>query len=152
MEATMNRFPGRKALLILAAVLAMIIHIYAAARAEQTRPSRRPDPQTQLLNNYRKYPDRYIRISGESWKYDEDTKTASHSFALKNIAGVAYSGIEIRASYMDPNGKTMQKQVLKIPGILSPYQTKKFKGIKTRNVPAASDQALLAVITASIYP
>jgi len=122
----------------------------AAAEAEQA--GRKPDPQTQLLNNYRKYPDRYIRLSGETYRYDESTRTAFHSFTLKNSAGAAYAGIEIRASYLDDGGKSLQSQIIKIPGSLSPYQIKKFKNLKVKNVPAAGSQALLAVATATIGP
>ena len=148
----MSRFSCRCSVPTALVVLGMMISIPALQGVGQTRSIRKPDPQTQLLNNYRKYPDRYIRISGESWKYDDSNLTALHSFTLKNIAGVAYSGIEIRASYLDANGKLLYKEVLRCPGILAAYQIRKIKGIKVKNVPLACEQALLAVITASIHP
>jgi hypothetical protein len=131
--------------LILAAALGAVINVNAAAGAVQTRTARKPDQQTQLLNNYRKYPDRYIRISEESWKYDDRSRTALHSFTLKNLAGAAYSGIELGVSYLDQDGKPLLNQVLKIPGALSPYQIKKFKDLRVTKVPAAATQVLLTV-------
>ncbi len=132
--------------------LGLMVSISAPDSAEQARTPRRPDPQTQMLNNYRKYPDRYIRISGETWKYDEPSQIAFHSFTLQNIAGVAYSDIEMRVKYLNPGGKTLQSQILLIPGILQAYQIRKVKGMKVRNVPRESDQAILAVTKALIRP
>jgi hypothetical protein len=146
----MNKFSSHNACLILAAALGVVIPVYAGVAAEQARTAPKPDQQTQLLNNYRKYPDRYIRISGESWKYDDNSRIASHSFTLKNLAGVAYSAIEVRASYLDQDGKILLNQVLPVPGALSPYQIKKFKDLKVKNVPLAATQVLLTVTKGSI--
>lgn len=148
----MNRFSGRYSFSIAGFVLGAIICVLALQAAGQTRQARKTDPQTQLLNNYRKYPDRYIRISNESWKYDDNDQIAFHSFTLKNIAGVAYSGIQIRATYLNAEGKTLQSQVLKIPGTLAAYQIKKIKDITARKVPPECAQALIAITTASIGP
>jgi hypothetical protein len=124
----------------------------AARMAAQTRQTAKPDPQTQLLNNYRKYPDRYIRISGESWQYDRNTRIAVHSFTMKNIAGVAYSEIEVEMTYLSAEGKKLQVQSVKIPGILAAYQIKKIKDMKVKKVPVQCDQVLLKVTTAKIHP
>ena len=118
----------------------------------QTRLPRRPDPQTQLLDNYRRYPDRYIRISNETWKYSEGSRSALHSFTVKNSAGVAYSAIEIRLNYLDSNGKALVSRTLKIPGNLAAYEVRKIKEMKVRDVPAGSDQVILTVTKAMIYP
>jgi len=142
------RISSKAALLM----LGLMVWISASDSAEQVRAPRQPDPQAQLLNNYRKYPDRYIRVSGETWKYDEPTQIAFHSFTLQNIAGVAYSDIEMRVKYLSPGGKTLQSQILLIHGILSAYQVRKVKGMKVRNVPRESDQAVLIVSKASIRP
>lgn len=120
--------------------------------AQQNRPLRRPDPQTQLLNNYRQYPDRYIRISGQSWKLDATNDSAYHSFTLKNIAGVAYSNIELRVNYLDAGGKTLQSKTIKIPGILAAYAVKKFQNTEVKSVPSSSDSVTLAVAKAAIHP
>jgi hypothetical protein len=128
----------------------VMVCVSAVNSVEQVRA--RPDPQTQLLNNYRQYPDRYIRISDETWRYDDLSHAASHSFTMKNIAGVAYAGIEIRVNYMSASGKTLQSQTLKIPGILPAYGTRKIHDLKAQNVPAKSDQAILAVTKGFIHP
>jgi hypothetical protein len=118
--------------------------------AQQSQVPRRPDPKVQLLNNYRQYPERYIRILEESWKFDELERTASHSFTLRNSASAVYSEIEIRFTYLNSAGKTLHSRVLKIPGNLAPYEVKRIKGFKLKNVPAASDQVVLAVAKALI--
>jgi hypothetical protein len=120
--------------------------------AQQNQPLRRPNPQTQLLNNYRQYPDRYIRISGESWKLGETNDSALHSFTLKNIAGVAYSDIELRVNYLDANGKTLLSRTVKVPGILAAYSVKKVQNMEVKNVPGSSDSVLLSVAKAAIHP
>ena len=150
----MRRFSGAFVFsaAILIAVSGFLVPVSLAGRPEQTRPPQKLDPQVQLLNYYRQYPDRYIRISDESWRLDEPARVAYHSFKLKNTAGVAYSGIEIRLIYLRSDGKTLQSQVLKIQGILKPYSTMQVKELKTRNVTAASDRVLLAVAKAAIHP
>ena len=67
--------------------------------AEQGRLPRKPDPAAQLLNYYRKYPERYIRITDETWKYDQRAHSALHSLTLKNTASASYYGIEVRFEY-----------------------------------------------------
>jgi hypothetical protein len=118
----------------------------------EVRPRRGPDLQAQMLNNYRKYVDRYIRISGENWKYDEAAHTATHSFTLKNIAGVAYSEIILNVSYLNADGKSLQAQTLKIPGILGAYTSKKYTNLKVQKVPKDCDQVVLTISKAVIYP
>ena len=137
---------------VLLLTLGVMVCVSEMDRAEQIRLPRRPDPQTQLLNNYRKYPDRYIRISNEAWRYDGRSNTAFHSFTLKNIAGVAYAEIEIGLKYLSADGKTLQSKILKIPGILAAYQTRKINELKVRSAPAESDQVLATIEKASIHP
>jgi hypothetical protein len=137
---------------VLLLALGIMVCVFEVDSAGQIRLPRRPDPQTQLLNNYRKYPDRYIRISNEAWRYNNKSHIAFHSFTLKNIAGVAYAEIEIRLKYLSADGKTLQSQVLKIPGILAAYQTKKINELKVRNAPEESDQVLATIEKASIHP
>jgi hypothetical protein len=130
----------------------IIVLISIVSIAAQTRARKAPDTQTQLLNNYRNYADRYIRISDEKWKYDDVAQIATHSFSLKNTAGVAYSEIELRVNYLSPAGKALKSSTIKIPGVLPAYQTKKFKDLRVEKVPEASDQAVLAVTKAVIHP
>ena len=85
----MIRFASGFRMSVVASLLLLVLTISTSviSKAAQVRQRRGLDPQTQLLNNYRKYVDRYIRISGETWKYDDSTRSATHSFTLKNIAG-----------------------------------------------------------------
>ena len=39
----------------------------ASVSAGQSRTTRKPDPHAQLLEYYRRYPDRYILVSNQSW-------------------------------------------------------------------------------------
>jgi hypothetical protein len=130
----------------------LMICISGLNGAAQVPAGRGPDPQTQLLNNYRKYVDRYIRISDEAWKYDEVSHSATHSFTLKNNAGVAYSEIELRVNYLDAKGKPLRTQTLKIPGILAAYASRKFANLKARNISHDCDQAVLTISKATIHP
>lgn len=148
----MNRLSARSLFRIPAAIAMATVLGLAPTSAAQTRTVRKVDPQAQLLNNYRKFPNRYIRISDETWKYDDTQQTAFHSFTLKNNAGVAYSGIQIQANYLNDDGKTLLSQVLNVPGTLAPYQTKRIKDIRTRKVPPQCTQAVISVKTASISP
>ncbi len=137
---------------VLLLILSAIVCTPGANGAQKIRPPRRPDPQTQLLNNYRQYPDRYIRISNEAWRYNDRSHTAFHSFTLKNSAGVAYAEIEIRLKYLSADGRILQSQILKIPGILAAYQMRKINELKVPKAPAQSDQVLTTIEKASIHP
>jgi len=126
------------------------IPILPADLVEQRRLAQKPSPEAQLLNYYREFPDRYIRISKETWKYDQDSHSAYHSFFLKNTAGVAYSAIEVNFSYQGSGGKTLYTQTAKIPGPLAAYGTMEVKKIVVKHVPAASESVLIAVAKAVI--
>jgi hypothetical protein len=139
-------------LIVLTLMLGPMNAISVSITAAQVRPRKGLDPQTQLLNNYRKYVDRYIRISDETWKYNDTSLSATHSFSIKNIAGVAYSDIELRVNYMNASGKSLQTSVLKIPGTLAAYTSKKFANLKVQKVPRECDQAVLTVTKATIAP
>ncbi len=115
---------------------------------EQTPHARRIDPQTQILTYYRQYPDRYIRISKETWKYEQNSRTAFHSFTLKNSATVPYKEIEIRFNYESSAGKLLYTQIVKIEGILGALETMKCEKITIKNVPPAATNVVLSVAKA----
>jgi hypothetical protein len=117
---------------------------------EQRRQSQKLSPEAQLLIYYRQYPDRYIRVSKESWQYDQSSRSAFHSFTLKNTAGVAYYAIEVLVSYQRSDGKILYTQAVKIPGTLAPYGTLEVKKITVKHVPAASESVLIGVAKALI--
>jgi hypothetical protein len=117
---------------------------------EQRRLAQKPSPEAQLLSYYREYPDRYLRVSKETWQYDQSSHTAFHSFTLKNTAGVAYSAIEVNFSYQGSGGKTLYTQTVKIPGSVAPYGTMEVKKIVVKHVPAAGESVLISVVKALI--
>lgn len=118
---------------------------------DQAKTWKKKTPEAQIQDYYRQYPESYIRISKETWQFDPGPRIAFHSFTLKNTAGVSYSEIEVRFSYESASGKTIQTQVVKIPGTLSAQGTREVKRIKVTDVPAASSRVLMSVAKASVY-
>ena len=135
-----ERYPACLAVMIIAGCL--------QPGVGQRLPSRKPDPQQQLLEYYRRYPDRYIRISKESWVFAKQTREAFHSFTLTNLAGIGYSEIELQVAYQNRAGQSLQTQTLKLTGFLNPLGTMQVKQLKVKKVPAACDKAVLTVTKA----
>jgi hypothetical protein len=115
---------------------------------EQARQSKRPDPQAQLLEYYRKYPDRYIRVVDESWVYDPASRTATHFFTLRNLAMTAYGEIEIRFDYQSASGSTVVTRTFKIQGSLAASGSRVFKNFKVKDVPPGIKSVLTTVTKA----
>jgi hypothetical protein len=138
------------ALLVLAYKAATRVLPFPIERVEQVRQSKRPDPQTQLLEYYRKYPDRYIRVVDESWLYDLASRIATHSFTLRNLARIAYTAIEIRFDYESSSGSTLETRTVKIQGSLAASGTRVVKGIKVKDVPAGIKSVVTTVTKALI--
>ena len=122
----------------------------ATASAGQTRTTRKPDPQAQLLEYYRRYPDRYILVSNESWKYDYVVRAAIHSFTLRNTASVGYCDIEVSFNYQAASGKTAQTQVVKVQGILEALQKLDVRRVKVKGAPDASEAVVVSVVRATV--
>jgi hypothetical protein len=119
-----------------------------AVRIEQKRGYQKPAPGPTILDYYRQYPDRYIRVEDESWQFNPDTQVALHSFSLRNLATVAYKEIEIRFTYESPDGKTLLARDMKIPGLLQAQGTMSLKKMKVSGVPAATKSAIVVVAKA----
>ncbi len=115
---------------------------------EQKRQSQKLSPQEQILQYYREYPDRYIRVFKVTWQYEQFSKKSFHSFSLRNSATVPYQEIEVSISYQ-ADGKTLQTQNVKIPGVLGPGGTMEVKKIEVKGVPSASQDALITVSKAT---
>ncbi len=143
-----------EATLLLGAILALAykaaLWIQPLSGFEQSPHGRKIDPQTQILQYYRQYSERYIRITKETWQYEEISRTAVHSFTLRNSATVAYQEIEIRLNYESSSGKVLYTQVTKVPGTLAALGTKKVENIKVKNVPGAAINVVLTVTTAKM--
>ncbi len=154
------RFHTPRWLLILEAVLlfcSLLVMAYKAAtralplpvdRMEQKRGYQKPRQGPTILDYYRQYPDRYIRVEDESWLLDPGSQVATHSFSLRNLATVAYKEIEVRFTYEAANGKTLISRNMKIPGQLQAQGTMKLKNIKVTGVPAATKSSVLVVARA----
>ena len=139
------------ALLVLAYKAAMWVQPLPAKAVEQARTSqKRPDAATQLLEYYRQYPDRYIRVSDEVWSYDPGIRVAVHSFTLRNIATLPYAAIEVRFSYESANGKELLARTVKIAGLLAPFTTMSVKKIKITGVPDTSKSVTITVAKAVV--
>lgn len=124
--------------------------LFVSAPVVQSHASRKPDPQAQLLDYYRRYPDRYILVSTQTWKYDFPARTAIHSFTLRNTASVGYCDIEVSFNYQAASGKSMQTQVVKIQGILEALRTLEARRIKVKGAPDTAEIALVSVVKASV--
>lgn len=116
----------------------------------QIRGPRKIDPQAQLMQYYKQYPDRYIRVSKESWKYTSVSRMAVHSFTLNNTATVPYCEVEMKFSYQDDDGKTLATMTQVIPGILQPYRPVELKGIRVKPISAKAANMILSVSKALI--
>jgi len=133
----------------------MLWSLTADLYPNQKRLPPKPDPATQLLDYYRKYPDRYIRISEESWKLDLSTRvggalSAVHSLTLKNIARATYHAIEVRFSYQTSSGKELFARSAKIEGELGPLTTRKIT-VRVAGVPQAAEKVVTSVVKAELY-
>jgi hypothetical protein len=138
------------ALGVLAYKAAMWIRPLPVQAVQQKRVSQKPPAQPTIIDYYRKYPDRYIRVENEVWRLDRDAKAASHSFSLRNLAVVAYADIEVRISYGSADGKVIKTFDMKIQGPLQGQATREFKSIKVPNVPLATKDAVITVLKGRI--
>jgi len=87
-----------------------------------------------LLQFYSRYPERYLRIAKESWKYEKKSQAAFHSFTLINTAAVPYQDIQVRISYQTAAGKVVNEQTIKIPGIIGPSTTLQLNQLRVKGV------------------
>jgi hypothetical protein len=137
------------AILLLAYKAAMWIS--PLGNLEQTPHARKIDPQTQLLQYYRQYPERYIRVTKDTWQYAAGSRLAFHTFTLRNSATVAYQAIEVRFEYQSSSGKVLYTHVAKIQGTIAALGSKKIDNMQVKNVPAAATIAMLSVAVAQVY-
>jgi hypothetical protein len=138
------------AVLFLAYKAAMRIQPLPAESIAQTRSMKKPDPQAQLLEYYRQYPDRYLRISNETWAYDRVSRTAFHSFTIRNLAMVAYGAIEVNFSYQSSSGKELLLRTVKIAGPLAASSAMDIKRMKVTGVPVTTQSVVTTVAKASV--
>jgi hypothetical protein len=115
--------------------------------------SKRPSPKSAaptILDYYRQYPDRYIRVEDESWVLNRGAQSALHSFTLRNLATVAYNGIEIRITYESAAGQELLTRDIPIPEPVPAQGSVRLEGIKLNGVPLASKTAVVTVARAQM--
>jgi len=138
------------ALLVLAYKAAMRIPPLPLESVAQSRQMKKPDPQAQLMEYYRQYPDRYLRIANETWAYDPVSRIAFHSFTIRNIATVAYDAIEVNFSYQASTGKVLLTRTVKIAGPLAAFTTMDIKRMKVTGVPVTTKTVVTTVAKALV--
>jgi hypothetical protein len=143
---------------LLQAVINLLISLsplYSSATYAQTAAQRRPprpeDVQAQLLNYYRQYPDRYIRVENHTWTLDMKTHTSYHTLTLRNSAGVAYGEIEICFTFQMGDGKTGGTQTLKVAGKIAPFQTLAVRRLAVKNTHTDCGSVTASVVRAAVY-
>ncbi len=138
-------------------VCALLVVGYKAAlwvrplgRVDQAEFLKKKAPLVQVHEYYRDYPERYIRIGKESWRYLQNSLTAVHAFTLTNTATVAYHEIRVRLTYQSARGEMLRTEVVGVPGTLAAAGTMRVTGIEVRRVPAESDRVVARLEAASV--
>ena len=114
----------------------------------QTPHARKVDPRAQLLQYYREYPGSYIHITRESWRYNDLTRVATHSFVLKNSATVPYHDIEILMRYESGSGNALYTHTARLPGMLTALGSMDVSDLKISGVPPAAANVVASVARA----
>jgi len=115
-------------------------------RIDQAQFLPKVDPKTRAGEYYAQYPESYIRISRESWRYDSGSGTAYHKFTLTNQATVGYDSIRIELTYKSAAGKAVRSETITLPGRLEASGSREISNLRVEHVPPDSDTALLRII------
>ena len=113
------------------------------------RPMPGPTPAEQQFAYYRRYPDRYLRISDHTWKYDTVRAAAVHSMVLRNVATLPYYYIQLRFTYLSPSGKTVHSQVVQALEGIAAFSRKKIQ-VRVKGAPFGAEQVVVTVEGARI--
>jgi hypothetical protein len=116
----------------------------------QKRITQKPPAQPTIVDYYRKYPDRYIRIENESWLLDPKTHAAIHKFTLRNLAIVAYADIVVRITYEGAGSKIILTHDIKIQGALQGQSVREFKNVNVNGIPESTRNAVATIAKARI--
>jgi len=116
----------------------------------QKRITQKAPARPTILDYYRKYPDRYIRIDNESWLLNRETRAASHNFTLRNLAIVAYTEIVVRITYEGAGGKILLTHDIKIQGALQGQSAREFKKVKVNGIPELTQNAVATIAKARV--
>ena len=147
-----TRRRGLPAIFALALALSgFAVRLSPAQAPARNRTPRPEDVQAQLLNYYRQYPDRYLRVEKHTWILDPKSHISYHTLTLRNNAGVAYGDIEICFSFQTEDGKTRGTQTVKISGRVAPYQTFSVSRLPVKNTRSDCDTVTGRVAAAVVY-
>jgi hypothetical protein len=116
--------------------------------ARQVQKKLSAEEQTQIY--YRQYPEGYLRISKESWRYEESSRKATHTLTLTNTSKVAYGGIELLFRYQDASMKYIKTRQVKIPGKIAPGGTLKIRNLEIEGVPAEALNVVASIAKAEV--
>jgi hypothetical protein len=113
------------------------------------RPVPGPTPAEQQFAYYRRYPDRYLRISDHTWKYDTVRGFAVHSMTLKNVATLPYYYVQMRFTYLSASGRTIHSQVVQALEGIAAVSQKKIQ-VKVKGAPIEPEQVVVTIESARI--
>ncbi len=138
-------------------VCALAVLAYKAAmwvrplgRVDQAQFLPKVDPRKQVREYYAQYPESYIRIGKESWRYDSGSGTAYHRFTLTNQATVGYEEIRMELTYKSATGKILHSETITLPGRLPATGSMEISDLAVRHVPRDSDTVLIRVVGAIV--
>ncbi len=138
-------------------VCALAVLAYKAAmwvrplgRVDQAQFLPKVDPVKRVREYYAQFPESYIRIGKESWRYDSSNGTAYHRFTVTNQATVGYEDIRIELTYKSATGKTLHSETITLPGRLAATGSMEISDLEVRHVPRASDTVLIRVVGAIV--
>ncbi len=151
--------PPRWVLVVEAVVVvcALAVLTYKAAmwvrplgRIDQAQFLPKEDPKARIREYYARYPESYIRIGKESWRYESGSRTAYHKFNLANQATVSYDNIRIELTYMSVTGKVLHSETIALPGRLEASGSREISDLVVKHVPPDSDTVLIRIVAASV--
>lgn len=119
-------------------------------RIDQAQFLPKVDPKVRVREYYTQYPESYIRISKESWRYDSNSGTAHHKFTLTNQATVNYDNIRIELTYQSATGRAVHSETIALPGRLEVSGSMEISDLKVKKVPRDSDTVLIRVAGATV--
>jgi hypothetical protein len=137
------------ALVVLAYKAAIRVRPMPPIVIESRSAAPRSAPPT-ILDYYRQYPDRYIRVEDETWVLNRGAQSALHSFTLRNLATVAYNGIEIRITYENAAGQVLATRDVPIPEQTPAQGSVRLERINVSGVPPAATTAVVTVARAQM--
>lgn len=138
-------------------VCALAVLAYKAAmwirplgRIDQAQFLPKVDPVKRVREYYAQYPESYIRIGKESWRYDTGSGTAYHTLTLTNQATVTYEDIRVELTYKSATGRALHSDTIMLPGRLPSSGSMVISDLEVRRVPRDSDTVLIRVVGAVV--